>query len=233
MPVTKTEIMPSGSIVAFAGTLAPPGWLICDGTSYSTTVFASLFSILAYSYGGAGASFNVPNLKGKVIHGLDSGQTEFTSVGTTGGSKTSTATHTHSANGTLSTNTTAAPSTNTSNFVGNYQGAFTPAAGNTGTNQSATHTHGLQCGIFGANISLQAGTNTYALQETFHGTSTEGQTHNHDFSHVHGLENHTHDMASHTHSMQSHTHGTTSGGNVDVASGNLVPYLTMNYIIKI
>lgn len=64
---------PVGSLQAFAGASAPTGWLLCDGTSYSTSVYPELFSVLGYTYGGSGANFNVPDLRGRVPMGAGTG----------------------------------------------------------------------------------------------------------------------------------------------------------------
>ena len=37
---------PVGSISLFAGTTAPSGWLICDGSAVSRTTYADLFSVI-------------------------------------------------------------------------------------------------------------------------------------------------------------------------------------------
>lgn len=60
-------LSPAGSITAYASTTAPAGWILADGTSYATTTFPNLFAVIGYSYGGSGANFNVPNLKGRNI----------------------------------------------------------------------------------------------------------------------------------------------------------------------
>lgn len=44
---------------------APSHYLLCNGQSISTTTYASLFSVIGYSYGGSGGSFNVPNLQSR------------------------------------------------------------------------------------------------------------------------------------------------------------------------
>ena len=64
--------IPAGTVIDFAGPSAnvPTGYLICDGASYSTTIYATLFSAIAYTWGGSGASFNVPDLRGKVTIGV-------------------------------------------------------------------------------------------------------------------------------------------------------------------
>jgi len=42
-------------------TYSPPNFLLCDGSSYSTTTYPLLFSAIGYAYGGSGGSFSVPN----------------------------------------------------------------------------------------------------------------------------------------------------------------------------
>jgi microcystin-dependent protein len=76
---------PVGMISIHAGTTAPTGWLLCDGGSYSTTTYANLHSVVGYQFGGSGASFNVPNLKGRVVVGIDGAQASFDGRGETGG----------------------------------------------------------------------------------------------------------------------------------------------------
>jgi microcystin-dependent protein len=81
---------PAGAVIQFAGTSSPSGWLLCDGQAVSRTTFAGLFAAIGTTYGtGNGSStFNVPNLKGRVVVGQDAAQTEFDAMGETGGAKT-------------------------------------------------------------------------------------------------------------------------------------------------
>lgn len=81
--------VPSGVISQFAGSSAPTGWLICDGSAVSRSTYATLFGILSTTYGSGDGSttFNLPNLKGKVAVGKDSSQTEFDTLGETSGEK--------------------------------------------------------------------------------------------------------------------------------------------------
>jgi microcystin-dependent protein len=67
-------VIAPGIIAAFGGTTAPTGWLLCDGASVSTTLYPALFSAILYTFGGAGSSFNVPDLRqrfplGKAVAG--------------------------------------------------------------------------------------------------------------------------------------------------------------------
>lgn len=93
---------PVGSIMIWAGSSAPSGWLLCDGTAYSTTTYAALYAVIGTTYGSGTGTFYVPNLKGRIPVGLDATQTQFDTRGETGGEKTHTITtaempaHTHS-----------------------------------------------------------------------------------------------------------------------------------------
>ncbi len=85
--VQAVQPVPVGSLQAFAGANAPTGWLLCDGTSYSTSVYPDLFSALGYTYGGSGASFNVPDLRGRMPIGAGNDGTAANNATRTRGDK--------------------------------------------------------------------------------------------------------------------------------------------------
>lgn len=90
-------VAPAASVMQYAGSTAPTGWLLADGTAVSRTTYAALFAIVATSYGvGDGSTtFNLPNLKGKIPVGRDSADVSFDVLGETGGAKTVSLAHTH------------------------------------------------------------------------------------------------------------------------------------------
>jgi len=69
--VAQAAGVPTGSVMPYAGTSAPSNWLFCYGQGLSTTTYAGLFSAIGYTYGGSGSSFNVPDLRGRVVAGQD------------------------------------------------------------------------------------------------------------------------------------------------------------------
>ena len=67
---------PAGSVSAFAGSVAPAGWLFCRGQAISRTTYAALFTAIGTDYGvGDGSTtFNIPDLRGEFIRGFDAGR---------------------------------------------------------------------------------------------------------------------------------------------------------------
>lgn len=63
--------VPIGASMDYAGTTAPAGWLLEFGQALSTSTYALLFAVIGYTYGGAGASFNAPDCRGRVIAAAD------------------------------------------------------------------------------------------------------------------------------------------------------------------
>lgn len=77
---------PSGVIKIWGGDTSPNGYLLCDGSSYNISDYQNLYSAIGVRFGDpGGGKFTVPNLKGRSVMGYDASQTEFNSVGKTGG----------------------------------------------------------------------------------------------------------------------------------------------------
>ncbi|WP_273721061.1 MULTISPECIES: phage tail protein [unclassified Bartonella] len=79
-PLPSLPSLPESFAPGFIGTFAtekvPSGWLLCDGKAYSRKAYASLFAVLGEIWGrGDGrTTFNVPDLRGMFLRGLDSGK---------------------------------------------------------------------------------------------------------------------------------------------------------------
>lgn len=65
------DLIPVGTIYAFAGNNIPNGYLPCNGSAISRTTYASLFTVIGTTYGSGDGSttFNLPNLTDKFIQG--------------------------------------------------------------------------------------------------------------------------------------------------------------------
>lgn len=65
---TTAGLPPTGSITMFAAVTVPTGWLLCDGSQYSTTDprYSNLFSVIGYGYNYASTPglFRVPDFRG-------------------------------------------------------------------------------------------------------------------------------------------------------------------------
>lgn len=117
-------ILPSGTILAFAGSSIPDGFLICDGSAVSRATYSALFSIIAdvYGVGDGSLTFNLPDLRQKFVLGKAASGTG-SALGGTGGSID----HVHAAD--PPSTTSSAPS------------ATVAATNLTGSAASTTHTH--------------------------------------------------------------------------------------------
>lgn len=93
--------LPVGTVLPYAGATAPSGYLLADGSAVSRTTYSVLFALISTTFGvGDGSStFNLPDLRGNVPVGKDTGT--FNALGATGGEETHTLTttempaHTH------------------------------------------------------------------------------------------------------------------------------------------
>ena len=64
--------IPTGTVSAFAGSAAPAGYALCDGSEVNRTTQAALFAVIGTTYGSGDGSttFNLPDLRGRVVAGL-------------------------------------------------------------------------------------------------------------------------------------------------------------------
>ncbi len=85
----STEVAPPGVIEQYGAATAPEGWLLCDGSAVSRTLYDALFAVIGTSYGaGDGTStFNLPDLRGRVPVGYaaSGGHTDVSTLGNNDG----------------------------------------------------------------------------------------------------------------------------------------------------
>lgn len=160
---TLKNVLPTGTILEYAGSTAPTGYLLCDGSAVSRTTYSNLFTVIGTTYGtGDGSTtFNVPNKKGRVGVGRDSSDTSFDTLGETGGEKTHTLSasempsHTHSVDPPSTSTNTTGGHTHTlykvSAFAGGGGTGLNDAASGTGVTamgSAGDHSHTVDIGSF-------------------------------------------------------------------------------------
>lgn len=90
---TLQTYVPVGVMFDYAGATAPGGFLLCDGTAVSRSTYSALFAIIGTTYGAgdSATTFNLPDTRGRVTVSKST-DTEFDTLGETGGVKTVTLT---------------------------------------------------------------------------------------------------------------------------------------------
>lgn len=70
----KSELV--GEVAFFARSTPPSGWLKANGAAVSRTTYAALFTAIGTTFGAGDGSttFNLPDLRGEFIRGLDDGR---------------------------------------------------------------------------------------------------------------------------------------------------------------
>jgi microcystin-dependent protein len=80
---------PAGQVIAWTGTAAPTGWVLCDGATYTSATYPELYAVIGRMFTAAGVpagSFQVPDLGGRFPLGANATYT----AGSTGGAATHT-----------------------------------------------------------------------------------------------------------------------------------------------
>lgn len=264
-----------GMVMPYAGAIAPGGWLLCDGSVLTIAAYPGLYAVIGTKYNVGGETslqFRLPNLKGKIIAGQDVGQTEFAALGQSGGSKTSTAPHTHSLSDhrhaieghvhgfatdfrdTNHAHNVYARDTNHDHAINHWHVASIGSA-NVKAWSGFSHEH-LNSGGTASEGAAQGATGAGAIPVNVDGTAQAAPNGNNisgsmrqNWSHDHPSTNYASESPwpgnyNHQHAGTTYDIGSPTGWqppNINVSgassaeaiSGNLPPYLTLNYLIKV
>ncbi|HNV45933.1 MAG TPA: phage tail protein [Spirochaetota bacterium] len=73
-------LIPAGTVMAYAGSTVPAGYLVCNGSAVSRTTYADLFAAIGTMYGSGDGSttFNLPDYRGMFLRGHHFGKSSGT-----------------------------------------------------------------------------------------------------------------------------------------------------------
>ena len=69
-----SALIPPGTIINYAGSTVPEGYLLCNGANVSRTTYANLFAAIGTAWGSGDGSttFTLPNFSGRFLEGTTS-----------------------------------------------------------------------------------------------------------------------------------------------------------------
>lgn len=234
--IDNIDDTPIGTILAYSSSTIPTGYIVADGSSVSRSKYYELYSVISNSFGTPdnSKSFYLPDLSGRLITSVNSSDPDF-AFAYKGGEKENTLTleqlpsHTHTFTGETVTSTSGGAHTHTFNAS---------------TSSNANHVHvGLYWKIpdnTAWNVTLDPGNSAYKVNFSgVGGTTTGGAGRENQVDFITGTSGaHTHIISGTTGGISStHTHnvvakGTNSSVGSTESHNNLMPYYTLNYIIK-
>jgi microcystin-dependent protein len=71
LSLNNIDFLPIGSIIIYSGQYIPTNWLKCDGLQLLVNDYIDLYNIIGNLYGGDTFNFNLPDLRGKTIIGIN------------------------------------------------------------------------------------------------------------------------------------------------------------------
>lgn len=242
------SLIPAGTVVAFAGSSAPEGWLICDGSAVSRTTYANLWAVISSTYGSGDGSttFNLPDAQGRSLVGAGSGSgLTARTLSTKSGAETSTIdsanlpTHTHAIDhdhGSV---------TSSSENADHVHGIDPPNTGSSFVSSDHAHYTGSHNHTYLFSTDVASGTNRARLTASG-GSTASGGINAADAGWSGGISaNHTHTMdigafnsggisANHQHTVDlpNFTGNSGNGGFANTPLSVMHPFLVLNYIIK-
>ena len=159
-----------GVLVDYAGTIAPSGWLLCEGAILDQASYPALFAVIstAFNTGGEGGTqFRLPDFRSRVSYGAGT-----IPRGTRGGSAdSSVATHTHTLSGATMTGTAAsAPNHIHDTYIRQNEGVYVT---NEGSGAGRVQVSGPSSYVDATKPSLGGGNHVHTVAGSVTGSVSE------------------------------------------------------------
>jgi microcystin-dependent protein len=204
----QNDFISSGSIQIFAGSVAPNGWLICDGSTVNRSAYNNLFKVIGtiYGVGNSNTTFTLPDMRGRCPIGVGTGASlTARTLGSNVGAETATLAQVN------------LPSHTHTTTVGTQSANHTHTGTSGGHSANHTHSYGTPIGTTGAQVGI--------IDSVTASSSGTPQTGGNSVGHTHATTFGT-GSATHTHSV---TNSNTGSGT---AFGIMPPSIVVNFIIK-
>lgn len=229
-----------GEIATFAMTTVPAGWLECDGSTVSRTLYPSLFTAIGTTYGAGDGSttFGIPDLRGQFVRGWDHGKGVDSGrvFGSAQAGDTIAHTHAISITSGINSNDHTHSFSVTTGYVSNDHSHTQAGTWGSG-GRSAAHTHTPSNGqnyvtaggpnASGSGLGYQqcAGSGTESADHS-HNTAIGGQTSGISANHTHGVSGNTSGIsANHTHAVT----GTSASTGTETRPVNVAMLMCIKY----
>lgn len=145
--IATMETVAPGVVAFYPKTTAPTGWLKANGAAVSRSTYAALFSAIGTTFGAGDGitTFNIPDLRGEFIRGLDDGRGVDTgrilsATAQTDQNKSHSHTGTATSNG-AHTHTTTIPNLNEGGGTRGLSQANTSGSSTYASSSAGAHTH--------------------------------------------------------------------------------------------
>lgn len=220
---------PPGVINPYAGSAAPSGWLMCDGSAVSRTTYAALFAAIgtAFGAGDGTTTFNLPDTRARGLIGVGTGKALGASDGIAEGSRNAEWSHAHGH--TASTTIVAASAGTPAGTIGDHAahshgngslttlnaGGFTTTIG-VGVSDHADHQHYIASSATGAGGSHRHGINGQANATSY--TFASGSTTNKNVPALGDFNGHAHGGNTDYEAVHTHAYGNQWTGSQNPAT---------------
>jgi len=165
-----SNVLPSGTIMMWATSSAPTGYLLCNGQSVSTSTYPNLFAAIGYTFGGSGSSFLVPNYQNQMPIGASGSYALASTGGSTSITTANLPAHSHAFSGSVSGSTNGAyTGIYDAGHVHGYPGHLNGGGGNPGGDLNGLDNYGYQ--TYSAQANIQDPSHAHSFSAGFSGNT--------------------------------------------------------------